>query len=450
MDGSGQVNAALEARTQELGRELLRAVTREQARMATLNRWTKQVLAWCLSDPQLKANVLRFVDCLPVLRDPRTVLQHLREYLTPRQRRLPAALRFGLSLAQPGLITAPAASRILHQMMEQIARQFIAATGTGEAVEVIRRLAAQGAWISLDVLGEEVISDQEADAYAARYAELIRALPPGSRLGLPPGRPSRHLSLKPSSLAARFDPIGFEASRERVLQRLRPLAALAADYGVALTLDMEHYERRDLTLELAKALLSDAELGGRLHLGVVAQAYLRDTDAAVDDLIAWLRARQRRLSVRLVKGAYWDYEVARARQQGWPPPVYGEKRQTDLAFERLTERLMASSDVIRLEVGSHNVRSVARAMALMEARGAPADAVEFQVLYGMGDALQRALSAQGYPVRVYAPVGALIPGMAYLVRRLLENTANESFLRQEIFEHQHEEQLLAPPAMSSS
>jgi RHH-type transcriptional regulator, proline utilization regulon repressor / proline dehydrogenase / delta 1-pyrroline-5-carboxylate dehydrogenase len=149
--------------------------------------------------------------------------------------------------------------------------------------------------------------------------------------------------------------------------------------------------------------------------------------------------------VRLVKGAYWDYETAHAELENWPVPVFQTKPDTDASFERLTSLLLEHGDSIDLAVGSHNIRSIAHALAAREARGLPQSAVEFQALYGMAQPLVRALTERGERVRIYMPFGELIPGMAYLVRRLLENTSNESFLRRGFAEGESPAALLANP-----
>ena len=443
-------NQALEARTQELGRRLFQLARQEHEHLTELNRWTKQVLAWCLSDPKLKARVLRFLDVLPSLRTPGSIARHVHDYFPTGGLRLPGALRLGVRLARPGLLTAPAAAFVIHQLVEQVARQFIAGAGFADAMKLIQRLAAQGALVSLDVLGEQVTSESQADGFAMRYTTFIKELSQTCReVRLPPGCPTQgplvHLSIKPSSLSPHFDPLGFEESLARALTRLLPMAKLAAELGAHLTLDMEQYELRDLTLALAKRLLAEPDVGEDLQLGIVIQTYLSDAESVVDDLLQWLARHHRRLAIRLVKGAYWDHEVAQAKQQGWTIPVYLEKWQTDACFERLTARLLAARSLVQLAIGSHNLRSIAHAMAVAEALELPKRELEFQLLYGMGEAIQGAIRQFGYPVRIYTPVGELIPGMAYLVRRILENTANESFLRQDLWSHAAPDELLKPP-----
>src|SRR5439155_15532156 len=165
--------------------------------------------------------------------------------------------------------------------------------------------------------------------------------------------------------------------------------------------------------------------------GVVLQAYLRDSPAELERILGWAGAadRSRPLVIRLVKGAYWDHEVVEARQHGWRPPVFEQKADCDRNFEELTRRLLDARPLVRVAVGSHNLRSVAHAIAANRALGGEDRDLELQVLRGLGDELAAALAREGFRVRSYCPVGDLVGGMAYLVRRLLENTANESFLR---------------------
>jgi len=456
--GDGKLDPrALEERTQAIGRELFAAATREHAHLSVVNRWTAQVLSWCLSDPSLKANVLRFIDVLPSLRTPRDVAQHVREYFPP-DFRLPPALRLGTQLARPGLLTHGALALVIRQLIEQLARQFIAEhrpdgsarphANDGVGARIVQAMSSRGATCTVDLLGEQVLTEEEADRYVSQCAVLLdecasasAALPPS--VAVAREQPAANLSVKPSALTSRFDPISPEVSVRRSAKRLSPLLARAERLGALINLDMEQYELRDLTLALAKRLLLEATDGARL--GIVIQAYLRDAEPVVEALLAWLASQRRTLTIRLVKGAYWDSEVAHARQHGWPEPVYEAKAETDLAFERLTLRLLGASPLVATAIASHNVRSIAHAMAAAEWLGLAKDQLEFQFLYGMGDAIQAAVVSLGYPVRVYTPIGELIPGMAYLVRRLLENTSNESFLRQELFGERDPAALLRAP-----
>ena len=202
---------------------------------------------------------------------------------------------------------------------------------------------------------------------------------------------------------------------------------------------------KNTTLELFKTLFAEPEFFDWPHAGIVIQAYLRDAADDLWNLIDWARQRGTRFTVRLVKGAYWDYEKIKSRQNGWNVPVFLQKPESDVNFEALTRVLLENQDIVTAAFGSHNVRSIAHAQALAEELGIDRGRFEFQLLYGMAGPVKRALVEMGYRVREYCPVGELLPGMSYLVRRLLENTSNEGFLRAKFSDNVSAEQLLRDP-----
>jgi RHH-type proline utilization regulon transcriptional repressor/proline dehydrogenase/delta 1-pyrroline-5-carboxylate dehydrogenase len=204
---------------------------------------------------------------------------------------------------------------------------------------------------------------------------------------------------------------------------------------------MESLDSLETTLELVFAILDEDEFRTGPSAGLVLQAYLRDSPDELDRILEWARAsdREQPLTIRLVKGAYWDHEVVEARQHGWSAPVFESKAECDRNFEELTRRLLDARPLVRVAIASHNLRSVAHALAYARDRD-----LEVQILRGLGDDLAHALARLGVPVRSYCPVGDLVAGMAYLVRRLLENTANESFLHEQARGVPVEELLAAP------
>ena len=190
---------------------------------------------------------------------------------------------------------------------------------------------------------------------------------------------------------------------------------------------MESFDTREAITELTLDLLCEPEFADGPSAGIVLQAYLVDSPEYLDELLAWARAHPRAhpFTIRLVKGAYWDHEVVQAAQHGWTPPVFTDRRACDRNFEELTRRLIDAQPTVRVAIASHNLRSIAAAAAYADARGAD---VEFQILRGPRRRHAGRDAATGRRVRSYCPVGDLVAGMAYLVRRLLENTANDSFL----------------------
>jgi RHH-type proline utilization regulon transcriptional repressor/proline dehydrogenase/delta 1-pyrroline-5-carboxylate dehydrogenase len=466
----------LERRTRQIGRELLDRSRTLAPSILRAGWWDERVMQWSMSQPGLKNRLFRLVDVLPSLTSRADVLDHLRQYLAednsgqqcerarlssrPCDRSLLArVLRLSSWLiGDEGSARGWLSGLTINRMIHRLARRFIAGETVAQALRAVRHLRQSHRTFSLDLLGEKVLSEREADEYAGEYIRLIRSLsksalnwPPEPLIDFgPAGRPLPlvNLSIKLSSLYSQFDPLRRRRSADAVLGRLRPILLAARDApgsGVFIHVDMEHREVRGLTLELFERVAVENDFAGWRNIGIVVQAYLRDSADDLGRVIRLARRRGTPLTVRLVKGAYWDYETAIAAQRGWPVPVFHHKHETDANYERLTEMLLAWADVIDPAFASHNVRSLAHALAIDELSDLSPGHAEFQMLYGMGEAIQAALVECGQRVRVYAPFGQLIPGMAYLIRRLLENTSNESFLRQSYVERADEERLLEDP-----
>ncbi len=256
--------------------------------------------------------------------------------------------------------------------------------------------------------------------------------------------PRVNVSIKPTALATHYEPLSRAEGLESAKARIRPILRRARDRGAHVHFDMEHYDAKDITLALFRSLLSEDEFA-EVHAGVVIQAFLRDARDDLADLIAWSGGRAHPITVRLVKGAYWDAETVHARAAGWEPPVFERKEETDASYERCTRLLHDHHGEVRAAFGSHNLRSLAYAVSYGRRLGLPDHAYEIQLLYGMAEPVHAAIKRLGLRLRVYGPVGELVPGMAYLVRRLLENTSNESFVRHRFAEGRALDALIAPP-----
>jgi RHH-type proline utilization regulon transcriptional repressor/proline dehydrogenase/delta 1-pyrroline-5-carboxylate dehydrogenase len=305
-----------------------------------------------------------------------------------------------------------------------MAKRFIVGEGPGDAVDALARLWRAGAAASVDLLGEATVTAAEADRYAQRCDEALRTLAQAARTWprnpLLDQVPRVNLSVKVTALTARVRAEAPELGIEDAAHRLRQLLRTAKEVKAHLHVDMESMESRELITELVIKLLAEPEFRDGPSTGIVLQAYLRDADELLDRLLGGI---EQPFTVRLVKGAYWEHETVEARQHGWPAPVFEAKVESDRSFERLTKRLINERPHVKVAIASHNVRSIAHALAV-----APDRDLEFQVLRGLGDDLQRSLTHMGLRVRTYCPVGDLVAGMSYLVRRLLENTSNDSFL----------------------
>jgi RHH-type proline utilization regulon transcriptional repressor/proline dehydrogenase/delta 1-pyrroline-5-carboxylate dehydrogenase len=228
-------------------------------------------------------------------------------------------------------------------------------------------------------------------------------------------------------------------------EQVRMLLRHAREVGAHLHIDAESLDSREVVQRVVTTVLSEEEFREGPSTGLVIQAYLRDSGDQLAEVIAWAREVRRSvpLTIRLVKGAYWDYEVAIAAQRGWAVPVFEDKADCDRNFEQLTMRLIEAVPSVRPVIASHNLRSIAFAWAYAESAEA-LPALEFQVLRGLGEDVQEALASLGHRVRTYCPLGDLVEGMAYLVRRLLENSSNNSFLRARDLGHDLDALLEAP------
>jgi RHH-type proline utilization regulon transcriptional repressor/proline dehydrogenase/delta 1-pyrroline-5-carboxylate dehydrogenase len=443
-----------EARVQAIGRELFERVAGDRQAFYSADRWTAALFAWSLANEDAKLQLFRFIDILPALDEDRDLVRHLREYFAGRDAPYAALLRTALGVARVGWLGEKVVAVMLRETVRRLARRFVAGSTPAEARRAALAARRVGQGFTLDLLGEACLADSEADAYERRYIELLETLGPEAgrwrevplidrAAGGP--LPRVNLSVKISALHPWLDPADPEGSGAAVKRRLRRILRVAAARHAHVQIDMEDRRLRDLTLKIFMEVAEEAEFRHQRNLGVVLQAYLTDAETDAERLIAWARRRGTPVTVRLVKGAYWDYETAHAALENWPVPVFQTKPETDASFERLTRRFLAHADVVDLAVGSHNIRSIAHALATREAAGLPAAQLEFQALYGMAQPLVRALTERGERVRIYMPFGELLPGMAYLVRRLLENTSNESFLRRGFAEHESVDALLAPP-----
>jgi RHH-type proline utilization regulon transcriptional repressor/proline dehydrogenase/delta 1-pyrroline-5-carboxylate dehydrogenase len=299
------------------------------------------------------------------------------------------------------------------------------------------------------------VSEAEADAYAARCIEALQTLAAAARAW--PAQPLLesdsigalprvNLSVKVTALTPAIRADAPRRGIEDALARLRSIMRCARALDAHVHVDMESLDSRETVLGLLLELLGESEFQGGPSAGMVLQAYLRDSPLELEQILDWVARTPRRspLTVRLVKGAYWDHEVVEARQHGWEVPVFESRASCDRNFELLTRLLLDAHPRVRLALGSHNLRSISHAVAYVQRLGMGRQEIEFQVLRGLGDDVAHALARMGLRVRVYCPVGDLVEGMAYLVRRMLENTANDSFLQARA-RGANLEQLLAPP-----
>ena len=439
---------SLQSDIEQRGTRIFELVDKHPERLFSKAGFYQRLMALSMHDERFKTQLFRFVAVLPSLRRSSEIIQHLEEYFSDSNNGFSPLVGMGVRVARlVPWVSAP----VLRWNVSEMARQFIAGRNPHEVIATLRKRQAQKIGFTVDVLGEAVVSEAEANEYAALYGDLLEKLARETRDWTDPlGKnaelfPVVNLSVKISALYSQMSPAAPADAIAHLSSKLRPLLRRARELGAFINFDMESYVLKNTTLELFKTILTEPEFKDWPHAGIVIQAYLRDSEGDLRDLIEWGRGRGTPFAVRLVKGAYWDYETTKSGQNGSNPPVFLQKPESDANFEKLTRVLFENNSVVMPAFGSHNVRSIAHAQAVADELGIDHSRFEFQLLYGMAGPIKRALMEMGYRVREYCPIGELLPGMAYLVRRLLENTSNEGFLRAKFAENVPAKELLRDP-----
>ena len=437
-----------------IGKELFDSIKEPQKNLFSKKWWYGNLMQWTLSNPSFKTPLFRFVDVFPSLNKKKDIPFFLEEYLGGGIKKefqvLPPVLSKSISFLSPMMLSA-----FISKQMKELARLFIIGEDLSSILPVLKQVRQKGSTFTLDLLGEATLSEAEANMYHKRYLQIIDQLHHQTKSWKENSSIDRNeekeeipivnISIKVSSLDSQVLTVAWGDSKVRLKNKLRPLFQKALDTNTFINIDMEQYEYKTLTLEVFKELISEPEFKNYPHFGIVIQAYLKESLSDLKSFISFLQTHPVPITVRLVKGAYWDYELIHARQHNWPCPVYLNKWESDANFEACTRLILQSYPYLKLAVGSHNIRSITYALSLVKKRALPKKAVEIQTLYGMADPIITCLIKKGWRVRQYCPIGMPIPGMAYLVRRLLENTSNESFLRSWQNKNQNVEDMLKPP-----
>jgi RHH-type proline utilization regulon transcriptional repressor/proline dehydrogenase/delta 1-pyrroline-5-carboxylate dehydrogenase len=332
------------------------------------------------------------------------------------------------------------------QAMRELGRNFVLGRDIAEAQKNASAYQAKGYTYSYDMLGEAARTEADARQYHLAYSDAITALAAGSTAGDIRDNPG--ISVKLSALHARYE----FGQRDRVMAelvaRVRSLAALAKSANMGFNIDAEEMDRLDLSLDVIEAVLSDPALRGWDGFGVVVQTYGPRGGHVVDWLYALAEKLDRRIMVRLVKGAYWDTEIKRAQVMGLDGfPVFTRKVSTDISYIACAKKLLGMTDRIYPQFATHNAHTVAAVLKLAPLMtSGDKSAFEFQRLHGMGESLHAAVhDEEATRCRIYAPVGAHRDLLAYLVRRLLENGANSSFVNQIVDESIPAEEIARDP-----
>ncbi len=434
------------------GREIFEKMEGSGKSIFNKDWWYGRIMEWSMKNETFKTQMFRFVDVLPYLNSSSEVSKHLKEYFSEGDEKLPSIFNLGVGV---GALAPALMAGAVRKNVTQMAKMFIAGENAEEALPKLNSARKKDICFTVDILGEVTLSEKEALEYQSRYIELIDSLAKNSEtwdtrplIDTADGvsLPKVNVSVKLSSIYSQIKSTAWEESKKQLKERLRPILQIAKARGVFINIDMEHYALKNLTLEVFEEIVLEPEFKDYPHVGIVIQAYLRDSFQDVTKMIELAKRRETPFTVRLVKGAYWDYEVIHAEQNDWPIPVYCNKPESDANYELCSRALIDAFPSIRLAIGSHNVRSISSALVYAKRKGLKNSDLEIQMLYGMADQIKSSLIAQDYRIREYVPVGELIPGMAYLVRRLLENTSNESFLKSKFADHESDDALLNDPA----
>lgn len=413
--------------------------------------WYGSIMDWSMKNESFKTNMFRFVDVLPSLNSSQDVAQHLKEYFSENGGELPSVFNVGLGLGSlaPGLMAGA-----IKKNVTQMAKMFITGENPSESLDALKKMRKNKMTFTVDILGEATLSEKEATEYASRYMELMNGLAKDAEKwetipqldqdseGL---MPKVNVSVKVSALYSQINDKAWDDTKAILKERLRPLFELAMSKNIFLNLDMEQYSMKHLTVEVFKEMLMEEKFKKYPFFGCVIQAYLKDSHADIKDLCQFARTRRTPFTVRLVKGAYWDYETVEAAQRTWDVPVYTIKAESDANYEACGKTLIDNFPFIKVAFASHNVRTLSAVLTYAKSKNIPQNGIEVQMLHGMADPIKKTFVEMGYRLREYAPVGELLPGMAYLVRRLLENTSNESWLRGKFADNKSTHELLKDP-----
>jgi RHH-type proline utilization regulon transcriptional repressor/proline dehydrogenase/delta 1-pyrroline-5-carboxylate dehydrogenase len=350
--------------------------------------------------------------------------------------------QFGLLKKTMGRLGEPVIRKAMKIAMKVMGRQFVMGESIEDAVERAETKETQGYVYSYDMLGEGARTSRDAERYYQSYVKAIEVIGKAAN-GRGP-RKSPGISVKLSAIHPRYDFAKYERVMEEIPAKLKALCLMAKKYDIGLTVDAEESERLDISLDIIEKVFSDPDLDGWDGFGLAVQSYQKRAIFVIE----WLRQLSlevgRKMMVRLVKGAYWDTEIKHTQQGGFDDfPVFTRKTSTDVSYHACANRLLAYRDTIYPQFATHNAYS---ASVIIELAGDDKEGFEFQCLHGMGDSLyDQVVKKDNIQCRVYAPVGVHEDLLAYLVRRLLENGANSSFVNAIVDDNQPVESLLEDP-----
>jgi len=439
----------VEQRSDELVRQLM--VFLHEYRASLFEKFSDHCLSLTAQYALLRVHLLKFLAILPSLDHDltgaevkRMLCESLRRLLADSKeakrmkkkgdgRPLPTSFIFAFSLSYQliQLIPAKVLAFFVRFSVRLMAKRFIAGESIELAEQSLRQLQKTSRDVTLDQLGELVVSEKEANHYQEQVIKLVK----GFELHVPRGERNSagilkaHVSIKVSALCSDFKPEAFEYTYQHVAPRLRSILLAGKEESVFINIDAEHFHYRDCVLKIyRKVLLETESLKDYGDTGIVVQAYLRDGASHLEDVVDLAREREMTMPVRLVKGAYWDAETVEADAHSYNAPEFLNKEETDLNFRGMVDKIFKSHPHLKICLASHNFSDHCFAEALRETQYPEIDPIEHQCLHMTYEALSTAMAKMNWAVRNYVPVGSLLVGMAYLVRRIMENSSQVGVL----------------------
>ncbi len=457
----------LESRILESGRTFVGESREWRAQQGLRFQAEEQLFDACMRDEDLKSRLLKFIlayshhpasgshifNLSPASVEPIADLWH--QYMDGQ--RLRSLIPFKPAQTVIDYVVDPSSrsfardfllTKGMKVVMRAMAQKFIVADTMPKAIRKVRRAFGDNVAYMYDILGEAALSDENCRQYRDKVMGAIDHL--HSRYhgqNDTYSQPLANMAIKLSALTPHFDPLDPKGTKDALIPHLLDIFRKARDTNTALYIDMEHYDVRHLTYDIFKEIMDRGEFRNYEQAGVVVQAYMKDSEEIVRDMLGWGKDH-RKFNTRLVKGAYWDTEIAEKQLRGLSPNVFTKKGQTDEQFEKLTDLLLRHTDITHAAIASHSPRSMIHALELAKQYNLSSNAFEIQMLHGMGDEYTDSLVRRGVRVTKYGPVGTVQEGMKYFIRRLLENSSNQSILRR-IDKDENIEGLLRKPDPSA-
>ncbi|MBL7664742.1 MAG: bifunctional proline dehydrogenase/L-glutamate gamma-semialdehyde dehydrogenase [Bacteriovoracaceae bacterium] len=441
------------ASIEQLGQEKMKTLITfmNEYKSSAFERVSDYALTLSASYALIRVNVLKFLALLPSLEHSRSGKEVKRLFLETltrlseqsslastkkaigQNRALPSSLFKILVITKyiTHLLPAFPLAVAIRWCVRKMAKRFIAGENIHKVHNSLKELQITGREATLDQLGELVVSDAEAVIYQDKVLELIEGLGKYIKVGEKnaAGIYKAHVSIKVSALSHNVKPHAYEAAYASIAPRLKKILLAAKKNQVYVNVDAEHYHLRDCLFQVYRqVLLTTPELRQEAQTGIVVQAYLKDASYHLNDILNLAKERQCLMPIRLVKGAYWDAETVEADAHNFLAPQFLNKEETDLHFRQLAYRILENGQWLQLSLASHNLVDHCWVRALKELRFASSPEIEHQCLHMTYEALSHALPKMQWPTRNYIPVGNLLVGMAYLVRRIMENSSQVGVL----------------------